>query len=123
MNILYVHGITRVSVHKKIEDWQRNFKLVSNFKRRVGYKFLIFPIYENLGESVLRGWWSEEFYSTAKDFKHSKIFLENGKFYHKPHCSIYMNDKSNKDVYFNTVEELEKYIYELKAFAPNIIIE
>lgn len=97
-------------------------KIVKNFRKKVGRKFLFFPIYENIGECVVT-WWSEEFYSTAKDFKHSKIFLENGKFYHKPHCSIYMNDKSSKDVYFNTVEELEKYVYELKALATNIIIE
>lgn len=122
MNILYVHGITRVSVYKKAEYQQLNFKLVSNFKKRVGYKFLIFPIYENIGESVIN-YWSGEFYSTAKDFRHSKIFLENGKFYHKPHCLIYMSDKSSKDVYFNDVEELNKYVYELKLIAPNIIIE
>ena len=122
MDILYVHGITKVSVFNKIKDWESKFEIVKSFKRKVGKKFLFFPIYEDLGEWVVT-WWSGKFVSTVKDFKHSEMFIEDGVFYHKPHCSIYMNNKSRKDVYFETVEELNKYVYELKSLAPNIIIE
>jgi hypothetical protein len=31
-----------------------------------------------------------------------------------------MNDKSHKDVYFETVEELNAYVDELKSKAPHI---
>jgi hypothetical protein len=119
MESIYVHGITKISKFPKIEDWDVNFKIVSNFKKKVGRRYLFFPVYEDLGESVVT-WWTENFVSTTKEFKHSKLFIEDGKFYHKPHISIYMNNKSRKDIYFNSIEEMDAKYRELRNLAPNV---
>ena len=122
MDILYIHGITKVSVFRKFRCWELRLKIVKNFRKKVGRKFLFFPIYEDLGECVVNHW-SENFVSTVEEFKSTEVFIEDGVFYYKPHCSIYMNNNSKKNIYFEKVEELNKYVNELKSIAPNIIIE
>lgn len=54
------------------------------------------------------------------DWKNS--YHEDDVIYYKPHCVIHTADKNNQEIYFETVEELDKYVDELKAQAPHIIV-
>ena len=58
--------------------------------------------------------------SSLDEYKEKNAYVENGKVYYYPHCTIYLMDESKKDVYFETVEEMEAYITELASSAPHI---
>lgn len=123
MNILFNHAISNIRVYPKREAWDTSYKLVHNFKLRVGYKFLIIPTYKKIPKAVIKGFWHEDFVCSADDFNHPKIYLVDETFYYKPHCTLFLNNKSYQDVFFNTVEDLNKYVEDLISKAPHIICE
>jgi hypothetical protein len=112
--IVFNHAITSITVHPKIVSG----RYYVGYTRRGGNRFLsfIFP-----GEKVLSVLeYYNNFVSEVDEFTHRCYYVEGEMVYHKPHCVIYMNDDSNKEVYFETVEELENFINDLKSKAPHI---
>jgi hypothetical protein len=122
-SILFNHAITKVIVRPKYSPWDSHLTIVENFKKRVGRKFLIIPIYEIVPVAVTH-WWTEEFLCEAKDLPEyrSKLYVENGEIYENPFCLICMNDQSSEKIYFPTEEALNEYVETLKSQAPHIII-
>ena len=120
MNIIFNHAISNIRVYPKVEDWLTNYKVVNDFKLRVGYKFFVIPVYKVIPKAVVRGW-NREFVCDANEFKHDRLFIEDDKFYYRPHCIISLNNKSHQDVYFDSVEDLDKYVSDLILKAPHII--
>lgn len=121
--ILFNHAISRVTVCPKYSPWDSHLTIVQNFKKRVGRKFLIIPIYEIVPEAVTH-WWTEEFICESKDLPEhrSKLYVEDGEIYEIPFCTIYMNDQSSEKIYFSSVEKLNEYVETLKSQAPHIIV-
>lgn len=126
MAILFNHAITRIGVHPNYQPnrFECSLTLVENFKKRVGTKYWIFPIYEIIPQAVVRskGLFSDrcEFVCELKDFKSKYYYFKDGQIYEKPHCTIHMNDKSSRKVHFETVDELNAYVEDLKSKAPHI---
>ena len=122
--ILLNHAITKVTVCPKYSPWDSHLTIVKNFKKRVGRKLLIFPIYEIVPEAVTH-WWTEEFICESKDLPEyrSKLYVEDGVIYENPFCHIYMNDQSSEKIYFSSAEKLNEYVETLKAQAPHIIVK
>lgn len=122
-NIIFNHAISNIRVYPKIIDWESSYRLVTNFKLRTGYKFLVIPVYKNIPKAITKGWLSEDFVCDANEFKHNRLFIEDDIIYVRPHCTIFLNNKSYQDVYFDTVDELNSYVDEIKSKAPHIIVE
>ncbi len=126
--IIFNSNITRISIHQKYKPhrFECSLRYVENYKKRIGRKFLFFPVYEIVPHAVINtgGVFSseEEFVCELKDYKSDYYYFEDGVLYEKPHCNIRMNDGSNKDVHFETVEELTKFVNNLKSQAPHIEI-
>ncbi len=126
--IIFNSNIARVAIHKKYRPNSFECSLVcrENYKKRVGRKFLFFPVYEIVPQAVInRGGVfdaTEELVCELKDFKSDYYYFEDGVLYEKPHCTIYMNDGSNREVHFDTVDELMKLVEDLKSQAPHIEI-
>jgi hypothetical protein len=126
MAILFNHSISRVNVLPKYQPFrfECSLSIVRNFKKKVGRKYWFFPVYEIIPVAVVRtsGLFEdqEKFLCELKDFESKYYYFEDDEVYKKPHCTICMNDKSHKDVYFETVEELNAYVDELKSKAPHI---
>jgi hypothetical protein len=124
--IIFNSNIARVTIFRKRSPhkFECSLKLVENFKKKVGRKFLFFPVYEIIQEAVVNtgGVFSDtrEFVCELKDYKSDYYYFEDGVLYEKPHCVIHTNDKHSKEVHFETVEELEKFVDELKSKAPHI---
>lgn len=114
MEILCTQAITRVKTYPKVKDYDIRFVIRENYKKRIGRKFLFFPVYETPHDAVVR-WWSGDYFCPVSEFNHKELFIEDGEFFRKPHCRIFMNDKSSKDVYFETIDELDIYINRLKG--------
>lgn len=113
--IIFNHAITSITVHpKSIHQWY----YVAN-GRKGGNRFLsfLFP-----GEKVsgVYEYWSADFVGEVNGFTHERCYVEGDKVYYKPHCIIYMNDGSNKELYFETEEELKNFINDMKSKAPHI---
>ncbi len=127
MNIIFHRAITNIRVYPKSENWDLNWhhKVVYNYKRKIGRKFLFFPIYEIHDKGVVEeGAFSDnKFYTMEEVSKWKKTYIENDKFYLKPHCTIFYGHKSNEDVFFETVEELNKYVDNIKNNGTHIIIK
>jgi len=54
--------------------------------------------------------------------KHN-VYLEDGKIYNKPYCRIHTCDDNDDIIYFNNINELNKYVDKLKRNGEHIIIE
>ena len=133
MKILYTNAISEVFVKPK-SSFIPNRSIVRNYKKRIGRKFLFIPIYEIIPEAVIN-WWDDEFVCTVDEFnekkgrgytflcKNENSFIENENFYLYPHCVIVMNNGSKHSVFFDTVEELDEYIKDLKLNGNHIIIK
>jgi hypothetical protein len=129
MAILFNHSITRVNVHPKYQPnrFECSLSIERDFKYKIGRKYLFFPIYEIIPAAVVRtsGLFEDRqgFVCELKDFKSEYYYFgEDDTLYEKPHCTICMNDKSSKQVHFDTVDELNAYVNELKSKAPHIEI-
>jgi hypothetical protein len=108
--IIFNHGIVRILVRKKSQNlyWSVVTKKVGPwFGPKIEKKFV-----QRLWEEPI----------PIEDAKWNSSYIEDDEIYYKPHCIIYMTDKSNKEVYFETEEELTKYVDELKEKAPHIIV-
>lgn len=122
MEILFLQSLTKVRVYPKVKDYDIKFVIRKNYKKRIGRKFLFFPVYEAPHDAVVK-WWSGDYFCPVSKFKHKELFIEDGELFRKPHCRIFMNDKSYKDVYFETIEELDKYVEKLKSMSDTITFE
>ena len=122
MKIIFNQNICRVNVYEKLEDYIGTF-VVTTGKRKIGYRFKIFPQYEKI-EGVFY-WWHEDFYSSIEEFnkKQKRKYVEDKKIYYKPHCVIVTNDGNKEEVFFETKEELNSYVDKLKSFSSHITIE
>lgn len=127
MNIIFHRAISNVRVHPKSENWDLNWhhKVVYNYKRKIGRKFLFFQTYEIHDKGVIEeGPFSDnKFYTMEEVSTWKNTYIENDKFYLKPHCCIFFGGKGREDIFFETVEELNKYVDELKNNGPHIIIK
>jgi hypothetical protein len=128
MAILFNHAITRVNVFPKYKPFrfECSLSIERDFKKKIGVKYWFLPVYEIIPVAVVRnaGLFDDrkELVCELKDFKSDHHYFEDDVLYKKPHCTICMSDKSHKDVYFDTVEELNAYVDELKSKAPHIEI-
>jgi hypothetical protein len=129
MAILFNHAITRVNVHPKYKPlrFECSLSIERDFKKKIGVKYWFFPIYEIIPAAVVRnaGLFHDydEFVCELKDFESEYYYFgEDDVLYEKPHCTICMSDKSSKEIHFDTVEELNAYVDELKSKAPHIEI-
>ncbi len=123
MEIAYIHGITKIRVFKKPIYSGCSYSVKENYKRRIGRKYLIFPIYETIELAVVYSNWGEKYVYRPSEFDNKKIFLEDKILYYYPHCTIYFNNQSSRDVFFKTQDELYKYVQNLRDQAPHLIIE
>jgi hypothetical protein len=124
--IIFNSNIARVTIHLKYQPhtFESSLELVKNFKKKIGRKFLFFPVYEIIPEAVVNTGGvfldTREFVCELKDYKSDYYYFEDGVLYEKPHCVIHTNDKHSKEVHFKTVDELRKFVDELKSKAPHI---
>jgi hypothetical protein len=117
---IFTHAITSISVFPKSENYSRR---VYSRKKRIGWDWRsIIPIYET--KYYVYNWWSDEKISTVEEYNSiaKKSYVEDNIVYHKPHCRIFMNDKTNQDVFFETEGELYAYVENLTSMAPHIKI-
>ena len=84
MNIIFHKAISNVRVYPKSENWDLNWhhKVVYNYKRKIGRKFLFFPIYEIHDKGVVEeGAFSDnKFYTMEEVSKWEKTYIEDDKF-------------------------------------------
>lgn len=111
--ILFNNNITRIGVYPKSRACR--FTIEPSL-RLVGIKYGFIPIFKII-DCVHR--WGE-FYSRIEDFKVKKYFIDDNDVFYKPHCIIFMNDQTQHEVFFETIDELTEYVKELKSKAPNI---
>jgi hypothetical protein len=127
MNIIFNHSISNVRVFPKNEKWNTSLIVLNNFKRKIGTKYLIIPIYEIVPNAVIdeHAGFSGEYYCTVEEFNQTseKCYIEDDTIYYKPYCTIFYNNKGHEDIFFETVEELNLYVGELKTIGPHIIVE
>jgi len=125
MKILFGQGIVRAKVHikKEVDSYECSHRVVRNYKRRIGYKFLIFPIYEIIEAAVVRdGWSSVEYYCDLKDYVRNDYYFENDILYSYPYCYIELMNGKYEEVYFKNEELLKEFVERLKAFGAHIIL-
>ena len=127
MNIIFNNAISNIRVLPKNENWNTNLIVLNNFKRKIGTKYLIIPIYEIVPNAVIdeHASFSGEYYCTVEEFNQTseKSYIEDSTIYYKPHCTIFFGTKGYEDVFFETVGELDLYVDKLKSIGPHIIIE
>jgi hypothetical protein len=126
MDIIFSKSITNIRVLPKSINWDTPLIVLNSFKRMIGTKYLIIPVYEVVPNAVINQYasFSGEFYSTVEEFNKTseKCYIEGNTIYYKPHCTIFYSVKGYKDVFFETIEELNLYVDELKTIGPHIII-
>ena len=119
--IIFTSNIVSIRSFPKHKDSWPRYHVVRNFKKRVGYKFLIFPVYEIVEAAVLYSpWTTPRYHCELKDFESDTSYFENDILYDKPHCDIKTNDGKNSSKYFETVEELDNFVNDLLSKAPHI---
>jgi hypothetical protein len=124
MKIILNNSITKVIVYKKCVDQYSNLSIENNFKRKIGRKWFIFPVYETIPSAVVKyGWSNKEFICSVENFKNTKRYIENGEIYFFPHCTFHMNDGSKEDMYFQTEENLLSYVKQFQKENKHIIIK
>ncbi len=122
MEILFNHAFTRVLVYPKKRYNGSYLFIKKNYKNLFRWKLWIFQEYEKIDYAVLTTW-PERFVCSVEDYESNEKYIENNVIYYKPHCTIIMNDKSARSVIFDTPEELENYVSELKGGIPHLVIE
>lgn len=118
--IIFNRSICKITIHPKSEYHDRE---VREFKKRIGWKWegiIPKPIYEQTLYVIK--WWSGEIVSKVEDYTHKFSYVEETRIYYKPHCCIYLVDQSKEEVYFETKDELEKYVKDLVSKEPHIKI-
>ncbi len=123
MKILFTNNISEIRVFEKYQEWDNSY-YIDLGKKRVGTRFFIFPIYEKV--KGLFYYYDDNYYCTIEEYNNDitkRKYIEDGKFYHYPHCTIYMNSGEKHDVYFKTKDELYDYVNELKKGSSHIEIK
>lgn len=122
MKILFNSNISEIYVYEKRAVWDISL-YVGEGKRKIGYKFGIFPKYEKC-YAVFK-YWDNEYYSTIEEYNNNSKdkYIEGEEFYFKPHCVISSNSGEKHTVRFKTIKELHDYVEELKKLAPHIVLK
>ena len=122
MTILFTNNISEVYVHEKTGVWDIELS-VKNGRRKVGTILGIFPKYEKC-YGVFH-WWDNEYWGTVEEYnkKSKNEYIEEDRFYYKPHCIIVSNSGERNKVIFETIEELLSYVEDLKKVGEHIIIK
>jgi hypothetical protein len=116
--IIFNHAICKITVHPKSENENREVVTLTK-KVGWGWKGIIpYPILER--KEFVKRFWSDKIISSVDEYNEKNSYVEDGKVYYYPHCTIHLMDESRKDVYFETVEEMEAYVTELASSAPHI---
>ena len=112
MQIIFNHGITKISVIVKQRSWQYSIethKVGSIFGKKVEKKFV------------------HELFCTPEPLDTFKfpyyLCTDYDKIYLKPHCIIHTADGGKETIYFETKKELDDYVKPLKEQAPHIIVQ
>lgn len=111
MKIIFNHAITRLYVKKKSINWY--YSIVT---KKVG------PLF---GKKVEKKFVHEAFCSLRPldEITWKNSYVEDDTVYWKPYCIICTSDNRETEIYFETEQELIKYVDELKSKAPHIIIQ
>ena len=124
MKIVFNSNITEVRVFPDRSLRFDTSLYLGKGRVKIGTKFGIFPVYKRV-EGLFHSW-SQNYWGTIeeynKEYSKNRFVTPEGEFYYKPHCSIHMNNGKFHDVFFDTDEELNKYVDELKGLAPHIIL-
>lgn len=112
MQIIFNHGITRLSV--RVKQISRQFSIETHkvrpiFGKKVEKKF------------VHEVWCSPKPLDTF-EFPHY-LYTDYDEVYLKPHCVIHTADGGEKTIYFETKKEIDDYVKELKEKAPHIVVQ
>lgn len=124
--IIFTNNITQIEIQLKNKPWNPKYFIKKNYKNRIGYKHLVFPVYEIIKEAVIHKGFSENYFACELDkfneYQKNQYF-EDGILYDKPHCIIYLTDGNRQTIYFDTNNELDKYVTELKNANKHIEIK
>lgn len=114
--ILFTSNITRI--RKTPLEISYDYE-IRNKTKIVGFKYGIIPIFKKIKGvfNVFGG-----FYCLVEDFKEKNFYILNDVIYHKPYCTIWMNDKSSTYVHFKTIEEMDFFVENITSQFPNIIV-
>lgn len=125
MKILFGQGIVRVKAHVKreVDSWECSHRVVRNFKKQIGTKFLFRPIYEIVEAAVVKVdiWGDLHFYCDLKDYNRKDYYFENDILYAYPYCCIELTSGKFEEVYFKDEEQLKEFVERLKQFGDHII--
>ncbi len=108
--IIFNHGIVRILVKKKCRN-----PYYSIITKKVG------PLFgPKVEKKFIKTFLSDPV--PIENIEWTTGYIEDNIVYYKPHCIIITADKHETEVYFETNEELTKYVDELKEKAPHIIV-
>jgi hypothetical protein len=120
MKILFSNNITEIRVYEKARHYSD--LVFGTGKRKIGTKWGIFPIYEKIEGLFYH--WSNDYWGTVEEYNTQiDTFYEDGLFYKKPCCEIHLCSGQLHTKYFETVEELHKYVDKIKWNSPHIILK
>jgi len=123
MLIVFTNNIVSIKKFPKYKEICPSYYIARNYKKKIGHRYWLFPVYEVIEEAVIKGGWSlEEFLCELKDFESDQYFFEGDDLYNKPHCEIRMSDGKCVTKWFKTIEELDSFVEETTSKAPHIII-
>ncbi len=111
MEVIFNHAITRIYVKKKkTNHW---YTIVT---KKVG------PLF---GKKVEKKFVKQPFHSLLPldELSWTNSYVEDDVVYWKPYCIICTSDKRENEIYFETEQELYKYVDDLKEKAPHIVIQ
>jgi hypothetical protein len=121
MKVLFNNNISEVYVYEK--EYVFEGLSIKNGKRKVGTVLGIFPKYERC--YGVYHWWDNEYWGTIEEYnkKSTDKYIEEERFYYKPHCIIVSNSGEKNKVIFETVELLLSYVEDLKKLGDYIIMK
>jgi hypothetical protein len=108
--IVFKNQIARLVVKPERKVENPDYKIVENYRVKVGVYLLFFPVYQTLQRAVLydrffSGWGylctPEEFNSSGREYRFKGDVL-----YRKPKCEIWTTDGKCTDRFFETDEEM-----------------
>jgi hypothetical protein len=121
MKVLFNNNISEVYVYEK--EYVFEGLSIKNGKRKVGTILGIFPKYEKFYGVYYD--WDNEYWGTIEYYNKSRTdkYIEDERFYYKPHCVIVSNSGEKNKVIFETVEELLSYVEKLKTIGEHIVLK
>lgn len=109
--IAYIHGISRVNVFPKYKEWERQIREVTF---RSGFLWL-----KKTTKLCVCSWASD----TPVDewiAERPRYYIEDNELFIKPHVTIIYVDGKWRDEFFETLDELNTYVDQIKAAAPHL---